>query len=62
MLLGGHHYSTAMDIWSVGCIFAEMAMGKPLFPGDSEIDELFRIFRYPSLYFLLCSINSFLEF
>lgn len=46
VLLGSPHYSTAMDIWSVGCIFAEMAIGKPLFPGDSEIDELFRIFRY----------------
>lgn len=33
-------------MWSVGCIFAEMAMRQPLFPGDSEIDEIFRIFRY----------------
>jgi cyclin-dependent kinase len=32
-------------MWSVGCIFAEMAMKSPLFPGDSEIDEIFRIFR-----------------
>ncbi|ETV96053.1 CMGC/CDK/CDC2 protein kinase [Aphanomyces invadans] len=45
ILLGGSHYSTAIDIWSVGCIFAEMFNRKPLFPGDSEIDELFRIFR-----------------
>ncbi|MCO5589601.1 hypothetical protein L7F22_043569 [Adiantum nelumboides] len=36
---------TAIDMWSVGCIFAEMAMRSPLFPGDSEIDEIFRIFR-----------------
>jgi len=33
-------------MWSVGCIFAEMAMRQPLFPGDSEIDEIFKIFRY----------------
>jgi len=32
-------------MWSVGCIFAEMIMRQPLFPGDSEIDEIFRIFR-----------------
>lgn len=32
-------------MWSVGCIFAEMVMRQPLFPGDSEIDEIFRIFR-----------------
>ena len=34
-----------MDMWSIGCIFAEMALKHPLFPGDSEIDELFKIFR-----------------
>jgi cyclin-dependent kinase len=46
VLLGSRHYSTAIDMWSVGCIFAEMAMqGAPLFPGDSEIDQIFRIFR-----------------
>lgn len=45
ILLGGRHYSTAVDMWSVGCIFAEMSEGHALFPGDSEIDELFRIFR-----------------
>ncbi len=32
-------------MWSVGCIFAEMITRKPLFPGDSEIDEIFKIFR-----------------
>ena len=45
ILLGAEHYSTPVDIWSIGCIFCEMASSRPLFPGDSEIDELFRIFR-----------------
>eukprot|EP00823_Brevimastigomonas_motovehiculus_P000115 TRINITY_DN10220_c0_g1_i1.p1 TRINITY_DN10220_c0_g1~~TRINITY_DN10220_c0_g1_i1.p1 ORF type:complete len:342 (-),score=87.73 TRINITY_DN10220_c0_g1_i1:121-1146(-) len=45
VLLGGKQYSTPIDIWSMGAIFAEMASQRPLFPGDSEIDELFRIFR-----------------
>ncbi|KAI1291849.1 Cyclin-dependent kinase 1 [Halotydeus destructor] len=45
VLLGGQRYSTPVDIWSIGCIFAEMFTGKPLFHGDSEIDQLFRIFR-----------------
>ena len=45
ILLGGRQYSTGVDMWSVGCIFAEMATRKPLFPGDSEIDEIFKIFR-----------------
>uniref|UniRef100_A0A673UMM5 Protein kinase domain-containing protein n=1 Tax=Suricata suricatta TaxID=37032 RepID=A0A673UMM5_SURSU len=33
------------DIWSIGTIFAELATKKPLFHGDSETDQLFRIFR-----------------
>ncbi|KAI5121041.1 hypothetical protein M0805_008617 [Coniferiporia weirii] len=46
VLLGSRHYSTAIDMWSVGCIFAEMVLrGSPLFPGDSEIDQIFKIFR-----------------
>ncbi|EPE25372.1 Protein kinase-like (PK-like) [Glarea lozoyensis ATCC 20868] len=45
ILLGGRQYSTGVDMWSVGCIFAEMCTKKPLFPGDSEIDEIFKIFK-----------------
>ncbi|CAH7667735.1 kinase-like domain-containing protein [Phakopsora pachyrhizi] len=45
VLLGSRHYSTGVDMWSVGCIIAEMVSRQPLFPGDSEIDEIFRIFR-----------------
>ncbi|XP_067015382.1 cyclin-dependent kinase 1 [Anabrus simplex] len=45
VLLGSTRYSCPIDIWSIGCIFAEMATKKPLFQGDSEIDQLFRIFR-----------------
>jgi len=45
ILLGSKQYSTPVDLWSIGCIFAEMAAQKPLFPGDSEIDELFKIFQ-----------------
>lgn len=46
ILLGQARYSTPVDMWSVGCIFAELVTKRPLFPGDCEIDELFRIFRY----------------
>ncbi|XP_060698304.1 cyclin-dependent kinase 1 [Hemiscyllium ocellatum] len=45
VLLGSARYSTPVDIWSIGTIFAEMATKRPLFHGDSEIDQLFRIFR-----------------
>ena len=45
VLLGGSHYSTPVDIWSIGCIFAEMARKQPLFPGDSELQQLLHIFK-----------------
>ena len=45
VLLGASRYSCPIDIWSIGCIFAELANKRPLFRGDSEIDQLFRIFR-----------------
>jgi len=45
ILLGSSKYSCPIDIWSVGTIFAEMVNHRPLFQGDSEIDQLFRIFR-----------------
>ncbi|CAD5115195.1 DgyrCDS4190 [Dimorphilus gyrociliatus] len=45
VLLGSARYSTPVDMWSIGCIFAEMSNRKPLFQGDSEIDQILRIFR-----------------
>mmetsp|Transcript_10772 Transcript_10772/g.15192 ORF Transcript_10772/g.15192 Transcript_10772/m.15192 type:complete len:123 (+) Transcript_10772:979-1347(+) len=43
--MGSRRYSTPVDIWSVGCIYAEMANGRPLIAGTSEADQLDRIFR-----------------
>merc|ERR1712216_427315 len=45
ILLGTDKYATPTDIWSLGCVMAEMATSRALFPGDSEIDTIFRIFR-----------------
>merc|ERR1719350_967564 len=45
ILLGQTKYLWTVDIWSLGCILAEMATSRALFPGDSEIDTIFRIFR-----------------
>ena len=45
ILLGQRTYAPAVDMWSIGTIFVEMLNRRPLWPGDSEIDELFRIFR-----------------
>ncbi|NWX49955.1 CDK5 kinase, partial [Steatornis caripensis] len=49
VLFGAKLYSTSIDMWSAGCIFAELAnAGRPLFPGNDVDDQLKRIFRYPS--------------
>jgi serine/threonine protein kinase len=45
VLLGQDNYTTKVDSWSVGCIMAEMVNEKPLFPGDCEIGQLFKIFQ-----------------
>lgn len=45
LLLGEKTYSTAVDMWSIGCVFAEFMLRKPLFPGQGEIDQLDRIFK-----------------
>mmetsp|Transcript_60097 Transcript_60097/g.127321 ORF Transcript_60097/g.127321 Transcript_60097/m.127321 type:complete len:303 (+) Transcript_60097:72-980(+) len=45
VLMGSRKYSTPVDIWSVGCIFAEMVNGRPLFPGNTDQDQLQKIFK-----------------
>jgi len=45
LLLGIKEYSTYIDVWSIGCIFGELLLMEPLFPGKSEVDELNRIFK-----------------
>ncbi|KAI9366223.1 serine/threonine-protein kinase pef1 [Pilaira anomala] len=45
VLLGSRMYSTSIDIWSAGCIMAEMYTGRPLFPGTNNEDQLQKIFR-----------------
>ncbi|CAA0834026.1 Protein kinase superfamily protein [Striga hermonthica] len=44
LLLGARSYSTAIDMWSAGCIMAELLLGKPLFDGNTEIDQLAKIY------------------
>jgi len=44
ILLGSEKYSIPIDMWSIGCIFAEMVTKKPLLMGDSQIDQLYKIF------------------
>eukprot|EP01039_Chlorochromonas_danica_P004944 gene4944-5427_t len=45
IILGSKHYDYTIDVWSAGCIFAELLMGQALFPGASSIEVLFVIFQ-----------------
>lgn len=45
LLFGCRYYSTAVDIWSVGCIFAELMLRTPYLPGETDMDQLKTIFR-----------------
>lgn len=44
LLLGMKHYTTAIDMWSVGCIMAELISKKPLFDGSKELEQINKIF------------------
>ena len=44
LLLGARQYGTEVDMWSVGCIFAELLQKEPLFPGKNEADQVSKIF------------------
>ncbi|KAJ8008538.1 hypothetical protein DPEC_G00105920 [Dallia pectoralis] len=45
LLVGDTKYGKAVDVWAVGCLCVEMLTGEPLFPGDSDIDQLYLIIR-----------------
>ena len=45
LLFGARYYSTTVDIWSVGCILAELMLRIPYLPGESDMDQLKTIFR-----------------
>ncbi|KAJ1997883.1 hypothetical protein H4R26_005663, partial [Coemansia thaxteri] len=45
VLMGSRQYDTSIDIWSIGCIFAEMSTGRPFFAGTSIDDQILHIFK-----------------
>ena len=45
LLLGSRIYGAALDVWSLGCIFAELVLKEPLLPGRGELDQIGLIFR-----------------
>ncbi|GCB82677.1 hypothetical protein scyTo_0022052, partial [Scyliorhinus torazame] len=45
LLVGDTKYGKSVDVWAIGCLVTEMLTGEPLFPGDSDIDQLYHITR-----------------
>ncbi|KAI8572195.1 hypothetical protein RHMOL_Rhmol01G0178900 [Rhododendron molle] len=45
LIFGATEYTTAIDMWSVGCVLAELLLGQPLFPGESGVDQLVEIIK-----------------
>jgi len=45
LIFGATNYATSIDIWSTGCVMAELMLGQPLFPGESGIDQLVEIIK-----------------
>jgi cyclin-dependent kinase 2 len=49
ILLGAKQYSLGVDMWAIGCVLAEFYLKKPLFMGDSEIDQIFKVLDFHGL-------------
>ena len=45
LIFGNSNYSTYIDVWSVGCVIAEIMLGQPIFPGESGVDQLVEIIK-----------------
>ncbi|PRW61072.1 shaggy-related kinase epsilon [Chlorella sorokiniana] len=45
LIFGATDYTCAIDVWSVGCVMAELLLGSPLFPGESGVDQLVEIIK-----------------
>ena len=45
LIFGATEYTSAIDVWSAGCVIAELMLGQPLFPGESGVDQLVEIIK-----------------
>jgi cyclin-dependent kinase-like len=60
LLLGSTSYGFGVDMWAIGCIMGEISDGQPIFPGESEVDQLYIVQKiivsriYCSIYCSLC--------
>uniref|UniRef100_A0A4W2I2Z9 [tau protein] kinase n=1 Tax=Bos indicus x Bos taurus TaxID=30522 RepID=A0A4W2I2Z9_BOBOX len=45
LIFGATDYTSSIDVWSAGCVLAELLLGQPIFPGDSGVDQLVEIIK-----------------
>eukprot|EP01138_Halocafeteria_seosinensis_P012773 gb/GECG01013049.1/.p1 GENE.gb/GECG01013049.1/~~gb/GECG01013049.1/.p1 ORF type:complete len:592 (+),score=57.62 gb/GECG01013049.1/:1-1776(+) len=45
LLFGAKYYGSGVDIWAAGCVFAELFLGHPLFQGQNDIDQIYRVIQ-----------------
>ncbi|KDO63405.1 hypothetical protein CISIN_1g014750mg [Citrus sinensis] len=64
LIFGATEYTTSIDIWSAGCVLAELLLGQPLFPGENAVDQLVEIIKVSNIIYaktiyqgLFCSNN-----
>ncbi|GFP80380.1 shaggy-related protein kinase alpha [Phtheirospermum japonicum] len=58
LIFGATEYTTNIDVWSAGCVLAELLLGQPLFPGESGVDQLVEIIKVLTLSFSLTHTHT----
>ena len=59
LLVGDTQYGPPVDVWAIGCVFAELLNGQPLWPGRSDVDQLYLIKKTLGKAFLCNKQNPF---
>ncbi|XP_019159204.1 PREDICTED: shaggy-related protein kinase eta-like [Ipomoea nil] len=65
LIFGATDYTTSIDMWSVGCVMAELLLGQPIFPGESSVDllvEIIKVLGTPSREEIKCMNPNYKEF
>ncbi|CAH9145817.1 unnamed protein product [Cuscuta epithymum] len=65
LIFGATEYTVAIDMWSVGCVMAELLLGQPIFPGESSVDllvEIIKVLGTPSREEIKCMNPNYKEF
>lgn len=58
MLIGVRPYTDKIDIWSLGCVLAEMYLGLPIFPGGSAYDQIAKLYKIVGSKYYLIKVGT----